>query len=395
MFETLTPAPPDPILGLTEAFRKDGNPAKINLGVGVYKDDAGNTPVLEAVQQAEVRLVASGMDKSYLSIEGSDEYGAAVRALLFGADHAIVTGNRAVTIHTPGGTGALRVAADFIHKMFPGAAIWISEPTWANHIQVFEAAGLEVNTYPYFDATTNDIDLEQLLEAIDGIPTGDAILLHACCHNPTGVDPTVEQWRTIGPRVAARGLLPFADFAYQGFGDGIEADTAGLQALCESNPELLIASSFSKNFGLYNERVGALTLVGAPEAAETALSQLKICVRANYSNPPAHGSHLVTTILGDPALRALWKEELTAMRDRINGMRQALVAKLAEMDVTRDFSFIERQRGMFSLTGLSREQVDRLRQDRSIYIVGSGRINVAGLSDANLQAFCEALAEVV
>ena len=395
MFEALNPAPPDPILGLTEAFRNDDHPAKINLGVGVYKDANGKTPVLASVKRAEEQVLASGTSKSYLSIEGSQAYGCAVRELLLGTDHDIVTGGRAVTLHTPGGTGALRVAGDFIHKLFPSASIWISQPTWANHAQVFQAAGIAINTYPYFDAANDALDLQTLLDSAAAIPPGDVILLHACCHNPTGIDPTETQWRQIGAVLGERGILPLVDFAYQGFGDSLSKDAAGLLALCENNPELLIASSFSKNFGLYNERVGALTLVADADTAETALSQLRICVRANYSNPPAHGSEIVTTILQDRALRRQWEEELGGMRDRINGMRRELVATLTELGVERDFSFIERQRGMFSLTGITAEQVATLRSDHSIYIVGSGRINVAGLSEGNLRTFCEAVAQVV
>ena len=393
MFETLSPAPPDPILGLTDAFSKDENPAKINLGVGVYKDGLGNTPVLASVNLAEERLL--GSSKSYLSIEGSAAYGAAVRELLLGANHDIVSENRAVTVHTPGGTGALRVAGDFVHKMFPAAAIWVSEPTWANHAQVFQAAGLKVHTYPYFDSVGNSLSIDLMLESLAAIPAGDILLLHACCHNPTGVDPSTEQWLQIGERLAERRILPLVDFAYQGFGDGLREDAAGLLAICERNRELLIASSFSKNFGLYNERVGALTLVAETEAAETALSQLKICVRANYSNPPAHGSGLVTTILEDADLSRQWERELGEMRERINGVRRQLVGKLEQLGVERDFSFIQKQRGMFSLTGLSKDQVETLRRDYSIYIVGSGRINVAGLAAENLDAFCQTLAKVV
>lgn len=396
MFETLQTAPPDPILGLTEAFGKDPNPAKINLGVGVYKDARGNTPVFHSVKQAEERILATEKSKSYLAIEGAPEYGAAVQELLFGADHEIIAGRRAVTTHTPGGTGALRVAADFVRRMFPASRIWLSEPTWANHPKVFEAAGLEVGTYPYFDPATNGLDLESMLETLDQLPAGDVVLLHGCCHNPSGVDPTPAQWQHIAEVLETRRLLPLVDFAYQGLGHGLEEDAAGLLALCRPNFELLIASSFSKNFGLYNERVGALTLVGATfQDATTALGHVKICVRANYSNPPAHGSALVTTVLQDPELRRQWEGEVTAMRDRINGMRHLFVATLKEKGVERDFSFIAQQRGMFSFSGLSPQQVEALRRDYSIYIVGSGRINVAGMTGENADALCTAIAAVL
>ena len=396
MFESLQAAPADPILGLTEAFKKDPHPGKINLGVGVYKDAEGNTPVFASVKQAEERILAAQTSKNYLAIEGAPEYGAVVQELLLGNRHEIITGQRAVTSQTPGGTGALRVAADFIHAMFPTAHIWLGDPTWANHPKVFEAAGMEVNTYPYFDAATNDLDLEAMLQTLEKIPTGDVILLHGCCHNPSGVDPNPEQWQRIAAVIEARRLLPLVDFAYQGLGAGLKEDAAGLLSLCRPGAELLIASSFSKNFGLYNERVGALTLVGSsPEAAATALGHIKICVRTNYSNPPAHGAALVTAVLQDPALRSQWLGEVAAMRDRINGMRQLFVERLKRKGVERDFSFITRQRGMFSFSGLNPQQVETLRERNAIYIVGSGRINVAGMTEDNIDTLCEALAAVL
>ena len=396
MFESLQAAPADPILGLTEAFKKDPHPGKINLGVGVYKDAQGNTPVFASVKQAEERILTAQTSKNYLAIEGTPEYGAVVQKLLLGNGHEIITGQRAVTSQTPGGTGALRVAADFIHAMFPTAHIWLSDPTWANHPKVFEAAGMEVNTYPYFDTAANDLDLEAMLQTLEKIPTGDVILLHGCCHNPSGVDPNPEQWQHIAAVIKARRLLPLVDFAYQGLGSGLKEDAAGLLSLCHPGAELLIASSFSKNFGLYNERVGALTLVGSsPEAAATALGHIKICVRTNYSNPPAHGAALVTAVLQDPALRSQWLGEVAAMRDRINGMRQLFVERLKGKGVERDFSFITRQRGMFSFSGLTPQQVETLRERNAIYIVGSGRINVAGMTEDNIDTLCEALAAVL
>lgn len=395
MFESLQPAPADPILGLSEAFKKDPHPDKINLGVGVYKDAQGNTPIFTSVKQAEERILAAQTSKSYLAIEGAPEYGAVVQELLLGREHEIITAERAVTSQTPGGTGALRVAADFIHAMFPTAQIWLSDPTWANHPKVFEAAGVEVNTYPYFDAATNELNFEAMLKTLEKIPHGDVILLHGCCHNPSGVDPNPEQWQRIAGIIEARRLLPLVDFAYQGLGAGLKEDAAGLLSLCRPGAELLIASSFSKNFGLYNERVGALTLVGSsPEAAATALGHIKICVRSNYSNPPAHGAALVTTVLRDPALRSRWHGEVAAMRDRINGMRQLFVAKLKAKGVERDFSFITRQRGMFSFSGLAAQQVEDLRKRHAIYIVGSGRINVAGITEDNIDTLCNGLADV-
>jgi len=396
MFETLETAPTDPILGLSEAFRNDANPAKINLGVGVYKDATGHTPVLTSVEKAQMRLLESETTKSYLPIDGDPTYSRLVRGLLFGADHGLTDSGQAVTIQAPGGTGALRVAADFIHSMWPQAGIWISDPTWANHPQIFKAAGLTVKTYPYFDAATNNLNFNAMLAAFDTMPGGDVVLLHGCCHNPTGVDPTPQQWEQIADVVEARGLLALVDFAYQGLGDGLEADAVGLRRMCRPGLELLVASSFSKNFGLYNERIGALTLVAAnADAAQLALGHLKICVRTNYSNPPAHGGGIVATILEDVALKHEWEDEVAQMRDRINGMRRLLVETLKTQGVDRDFSFIQAQRGMFSFSGLNKDQVEALRAQHSIYIVGSGRINVAGITEGNINRLCQALAQVM
>ncbi len=396
MFETLETAPPDPIIGLTEAFKQDPHPDKINLGVGVYKDAQGNTPVFAAVKRAQERLLADETTKDYAPIEGPPEFAAAVQHLLFGADNEIVLNGRAITTQTPGGTGALRVAGDFIHKLFPRSRLWLGDPTWPNHPKVFEASGLEVRNYPYFDASTNGLDLESLLSALRGIPPGDVVLLHGCCHNPTGVDPTPEQWDRIGAVLGERQIIPLVDFAYQGMGDGLRQDAAGLLQMCRFAGELLVASSFSKNFGLYNERIGALTLI-APTAPATAkaLSHLKISIRTNYSNPPAHGGAIVTKVLGDAALRRQWEDELRAMCARINDMRGMFVESLKNKGVDRDFAFIRRQRGMFSFSGLSPEQVEALRTQHSIYLVGSGRINVAGMTPANMEYLCSAIAAVL
>jgi aspartate/tyrosine/aromatic aminotransferase len=396
MFERLEMAPPDPILGLTEAFKKDPNPAKINLGVGVYKDEQGNTPVLQSVKRAEERLLAREQSKNYLAIDGAPEYAAAVQELLFGPGHELLGAGRLATVHTPGGTGALRVAADFVHRRFPQSRVWISDPTWANHPQVFRAAGLAVETYTYFDPATNGLAFDRMLVALEQIPAGDVVLLHGCCHNPTGVDPTAAQWERIAELVGRRRLLPLVDFAYQGLGDGLREDAVGLMALCRRGVELLVASSFSKNFGLYNERVGALTAVtGNPEATARVLSHLKVCIRANYSNPPAHGSAIIAAVWQDPELCRLWEGEVQAMRDRINGMRGRFVEALKAREVARDFTFIGRQRGMFSFSGLTKEQVAALRQRYAIYIVDSGRINVAGMTETNMDALCTAIAAVL
>jgi aspartate/tyrosine/aromatic aminotransferase len=396
MFETIQPAPADPILGLTEAFRADPNPNKINLGVGVYRDESGKTPVLESVRRAGERVLANLKSMSYLPIPGSPAYAAAVQRLMFGAAHEAVESGRVATSHTPGGTGALRVAADLIHQQFPKATVWLTQPTWPNHPQIFAAAGVPTKSYAYFDPATNALAWEQTISAIRQIPAGDVIMLHGCCHNPTGIDPTAEQWKQLAAVIHERGLLPLLDFAYQGFADGINEDAVGLRALAQPARELIVCSSFSKNFGLYCERVGALTIVAADKkGADTVQSQVKACIRANYSNPPAHGAELVTTVLGDKGLRALHVEEVAQMRNRINGMRTLLVETLKAKGVPGDFSFIARQRGMFSFSGLKPDQVETLKKKYAIYIVGSGRINVAGITTGNVGRLCEAIAEVV
>lgn len=396
MFSTLPLAPPDAILGLTEAFKKDPHPEKINLGVGVYEDENGVTPVLECVKQAEQRLLAEESSKNYLGIAGLAEYDRAVLELLFGRGSEILAAGRAAAVQTPGGTGALRVAADFIARHFSTARIWFSKPTWANHPQVFAAAGLPCEYYPYLDAAGTGLDFPAMLGGLSKIQPGDVVCLHACCHNPTGIDPTPDQWRQIAATLAERKALPLVDFAYQGFGDGIAEDAQGLLQISAACPEALIASSFSKNFGLYGERVGALTVTAADaQACEAALSQLKTCVRSNYSNPPKHGAAIVASVLGDAELRALWERELTAMRERIRRLRGLLVERLAAKGVKRDFSFIARQKGMFSFSGLTQMQVDELRSRHSIYIVGGGRINIAGIRQSNIDRLCEKIAAVL
>jgi aspartate/tyrosine/aromatic aminotransferase len=396
MFETVKTAPADPILGLTEAFNQDPNPDKINLSVGVYKDGSGKTPVLPTVKEAERRLLEGETTKSYLPMPGDPTYGSLVQKLMFGDGHGIVAEGRGATAHCPGGTGALRVAGDYIHKLHPGSAIWLSDPTWANHPTVFEAAGLGVKTYAYRDPATNGLDFNAMIESLEQVPAGDVVLLHGCCHNPTGIDPTVEQWSQVGELIRRRGVLPLVDFAYQGLADGIDQDGAGLRALVEHVDQLLICSSFSKNFGLYRERTGALTIIGSTaEQAQTVMSQVKLVIRANYSNPPAHGGGIVMTVLQDPELRAKWELEVAEIRDRINGMRHLFVETLKAKGVTRDFSAITQQRGMFTLSGLTREQVEELREKYSIYIVGSGRINVAGMTEANMDRLCDAIASVL
>ena len=308
MFEKITPAPPDAILGLTEAFQKDPNPRKINLGVGVYKDGSGQTPVLASVKEAEKRLLGSEATKSYLPIDGLAAYTTACQELAFGSEHPIVSAARAATVQTPGGTGALRVAADFVRRVSPQATVWLSDPTWPNHPNVFGSAALNVASYPYFDAAGNGVAFDSMMAALENIPAGDVLLLHGCCHNPTGADLSVEQWQAVAALCAGRGILPLLDFAYQGFGNGLEEDAVGVRIVANHCREFLVAGSFSKNFGLYNERVGALTLVAASaDAAAAAQSHLKICVRTNYSNPPAHGGQIVAAILGTRSCDRLGK----------------------------------------------------------------------------------------
>ena len=396
MFETLQMAPPDAILGLTAAYNDDPNPDKINLGVGVYKDAAGTTPTLEAVKAAELRMATAGSSKAYLPIDGFGSYTRDVRNLVFGEEHDVNTSARAVTVQTPGGTGALRVAGDFIHQQFPKATIWMSSPTWANHPAIFASARVPTQSYGYYDDKAHSLDIDAMLGDLAKIPAGDVVLLHGCCHNPSGVDPSTEQWKQIADIVHDRNLLPLVDFAYQGFGTGLEADAAGLLEICRPGTDALVCTSFSKNFGLYRERVGALTAVGAnADSALAALSHIKKAIRSNYSNPPFHGAAVVSTILGDAELKTRWVSELAAMRNRINGMRKLFVETMKQHAPDHDFDFINQQRGMFSFSGLNPTQVDELKTKHAIYIVGSGRINVAGMTETNMPRLCQAIAAVL
>ncbi|MDN3682510.1 amino acid aminotransferase [Vibrio tapetis subsp. quintayensis] len=396
MFETVNAAPADPILGLTEEFKKDARAEKINLGVGIYKNEEGQTPVLATVKKAEAALLESEKTKSYLTIEGTAEYGLAVQKLLFGADSNIVNNKLAKTAQAPGGTGALRVAGEFIKRQLSSSKIWISNPTWANHNGVFSAAGLETAQYGYYNADSKDKDFNAMVDSLNQAAAGDIVLLHGCCHNPTGIDPTEDEWEVLAKLCADKGLIPLFDFAYQGFAKGVEEDATGLRIFAQYNEEILVASSFSKNFGLYNERVGAFTLVAKNEqVATTAFSQVKSIIRSIYSNPPAHGSAVVTYILNDAALRAEWEAEVAEMRDRIQEMRVLFVETLKSEGVSSDFSFIERQNGMFSFSGLSKEQVNRLKEEFAIYIVGSGRISVAGMTKSNMGPLCKGIAAVL
>jgi len=396
MFEAVKMAPADPILGLTETFKNDARAHKINLGVGIYKTDAGQTPVLNCVKKAEAILLDNEKTKSYLSIEGNAAYAKCVQALLFGADNSIISDQRAITAQAPGGTGALRIAADFLVGQLGIKRIWVSNPTWANHGNVFKTAGLEVVEYDYYNAQTKSIDFDGMLESLSQATSEDAVLLHGCCHNPTGIDPTPEQWQQIADLGSKQQFLALFDFAYQGFGAGIDEDAHGLRVYAAQNTELLVASSFSKNFGLYNERVGALTLVAQDNATATsAFSQIKSIIRANYSNPPSHGAAVVTTVLNDPQLTQEWHEEVAQMRQRIHQMRLLFVETLKTYGATGDFSFISAQNGMFSFSGLNKAQVETLKTTHAVYIVGSGRISVAGMTTHNMDALCKAIAAVL
>ncbi len=394
MFEFLKPAPPDAILGLSEAFQADPSPAKINLAVGVFKDAAGQTPVLDCVKRAERWLVETETTKTYLGIDGLPEYRARARELVFGD---AVAAERIAMVQTPGGTGGVRVAADFLASHLPRATVWVSNPTWENHVNIFAAAGLPTETYRYLNAAKTGLDFQALLDDLEGKASpGDVVLLHACCHNPTGVDLAPAQWTELAALIARRGLLPLVDFAYQGFGDGLHEDALGLRTLLAVCGELIVANSFSKNFGLYSERVGTAAVVTRDATtAVAALSQLKRAVRSNYSNPPRHGAAVVAAILGDPELNQLWREELNGMRQRIAGTRRQLVEALRDSGAGRDFSFLLDQKGMFSYTGLTPMQCDRLRSQFSIYIVGSGRINVAGVTPGNLTRLTQSIIQVL
>lgn len=395
-FATVEQAPPDPILGLTEAFRKDDNPRKINLTSGVYQDESGVNPVLKSVKQAERILLEKETTKDYLGIGGENSYAGIVQGFLFGAEHPIVTEGRAATIHSPGGTGALRVGAEFLAGEFPGAAIWLSDPTWPNHHGVFRKGGLKLETYPYYDPASHGLRFEALLEALEQAPEGDVVLLHACCHNPSGVDPSEAQWDQIVELFARRPILPFLDFAYQGFGRGLDEDAYAVRAFAEAGVNMVISSSFSKNFGLYRERAGALTVVtGSREEAGRVMSKVKVTIRANYSNPPAHGGKVVELVISTPELVSLWREEVTAMRARIRHMRARFVETLKKKGVERNFDFLLEQIGMFSFSGIAKEEVIALREKYGIYMVESGRINMAAITEARMDYLCQSIAEVL
>lgn len=395
-FSSIELAPPDPILGLTETFNKDSNPNKVNLCVGVYKNEDGVNPVLKSVKQAERLWLEKETTKNYLGIAGEAAYGQGVQALLFGEGHEILSSGRAATLHSPGGTGALRVGAEFLHTQFPNASIWVSDPTWANHKGIFNNGGMQVKTYPYYDAESHGLNFEAMLDALEKIPEGDAVLLHGRCHNPTGVDPTPEQWEKIVEVFQRRPIMPFLDFAYQGFGTGLEEDASAIRLFAASGVEMVVSSSFSKNMGLYRERAGALTLVSANAEVNTkVMSQVKLTVRANYSNPPSHGGQIVRTVLAEPELRDLWRQEVTTMRERIFQMRKLFVETMKAKGVQRNFDFLLEQKGMFSFSGIQKAEVQQLQDRFGIYMTATGRINVAAMTPGNMDYLCASIAEVL
>jgi aromatic-amino-acid transaminase len=396
LFSTAELAPRDPILGLTEQFVADPNPAKVNLGVGVYQDDSGQLPVLGCVAAAQRQLLEAAKPKGYLPIDGMASYDQAVQALVFGTDSAAVRERRVVTVQTLGGTGGLKVGADLLRRLHPGAAVLISDPSWENHRALFSQAGFALDSYPYYDPVTRGVRFDAMLAALRAAPAGTVVVLHACCHNPTGCDLSAEQWDAVVAVCREAGLVPFLDMAYQGFGQGIAEDGAAVRKFLDAGLAFLVATSFSKSFSLYGERVGALSAVcaSADEAARV-LSQLKIVIRTNYSNPPSFGAQLVTLVLTTPALRAQWEQELGAMRERIRSMRHELVARLQAAGVGQGLDHVARQQGMFSYTGLSTAQMQRLRSEFGVYGLDSGRICVAALNTRNLDAVVQALAQVM
>lgn len=395
-FTSVPMAPRDPILGLNEAFAADPRPNKVNLGVGVYFDDAGRIPLLESVRRAEAALVDAHAARGYLPIDGIARYNAAVQRMLFGAGAPVIAEGRVVTVQSLGGTGGLKVGADLLRRALPSAGVWISDPSWENHRALFEGAGFEVSSYPYYDPASHGVRFDAMLAALEALPPSSVVVLHACCHNPTGVDLDASQWDAVVRTCASRRLVPFLDIAYQGFGDGIEPDADAVRRFAAAGIDFLVSSSFSKSFSLYGERVGALSIVTQErDEAARVLSQLKRVVRTNYSNPPTHGGAVVTAVLESDELRALWEHELAGMRDRIRAMRTGLVERLRRRGARRDFTFVERQRGMFSYSGLTAPQVDRLRDEFGVYAVSSGRICVAALNSRNIDAVADAIVAVL
>jgi len=395
MFGRLEALPADPILGLSIKYRADENPLKIDLGVGVYKNEAGDTTILNCVKKAEKFRLENELTKTYIGGTGSALFNERMTALIFG-DHKVINENRVKTVSTPGGTGALRVAGEFIARCKTGAKIWLSNPTWANHKGVFTESGLDIQEYPYYDYENKTLDFDAMLNALKNVSADDFVLLHACCHNPSGMDLSQEQWQQVAQVAKDVGFTPLIDMAYQGFGDGLEEDAYGVRLMAETVDNMILCSSCSKNFGLYRERIGACTVIGeTPATTEIALSIVLGVARTIYSMPPAHGAALVETILGSEELTQEWHVELAEMRNRINGNRKVIVDKLVEKGVTRDFSFIANQKGMFSFLGITPEQVQQLQDEYSVYMVGSSRMSIAGISPTNVDYLAESIAKVL
>lgn len=396
MFQSLPALPADPILGLMASYRADDNPNKIDLGIGVYKNETGDTPVMTAVKKAEEMILTSQATKSYVGPTGAADYNAAVAELLLGKSLNDSLGKRRITIQSPGGCGGLRLAAEFIKAANPDATVWVSNPTWANHVPLLGSAGLKIAEYPYYDYDSHSVKFDEMVECLSKVNSGDIVLLHGCCHNPCGADLNPEQWQAIRDIALKQGFTVFIDLAYQGLGDGLEEDVYGVRLLAESLPELIVVSSCSKNFGLYRERTGAMSLICDSEAAATvATTQIAAAARAMYSMPPDHGAAIVQLILSNDALRTEWDTELAEMRNRINGLRAQFVKQVQTIGIEQDFSFIEREKGMFSFLGVSVDQVQSLVNDYSIYLVNSSRINVAGINDENIEYLANSLAAVL
>ncbi len=396
MFSSLDMLHPDPILGLMAEFRNDPNPKKVDLGVGVYKNEDGVTPIMAAVKVAEQRVAAGEETKSYIGPAGMPEFNEAAKALIFGRQHPALLAKRVETVLTPGGCGALRIGAELLTRIGPDTKIWVSDPTWANHTPLLGNAGLKIEQYPYYDSATNALKFDAMMAALEQTGAADVVLLHGCCHNPSGVDLNPDQWCAIAGLAEKKGFLPFIDLAYQGLGTGLEDDAYGVRVLAERLPELMVASSCSKNFGLYRERVGSLSLLSETSASgNIAISHVNNIVRGIYSMPPSHGGAIVAEILGDVGLRASWEEELDTMRNRINDTRRLLATRLRDRGVGKDFSFLERQKGMFSFLGISKGDIEQLKRDYSIYIVDSSRTNVVGVTPGNVDYVVDALAQVL
>ncbi|ABZ76603.1 Aspartate transaminase [Shewanella halifaxensis HAW-EB4] len=396
MFNKLTAMPADPILGLLTKYREDDHSQKVDLGVGVYKDESGHTPILSCVKKAEKFRLETESTKVYIGPTGSADFNRLMSELAFGAVHPAIIANRIRTVSTPGGTGALRVAADFIKRCNPNAVIWVSDPTWANHTGLFEAAGITVKTYPYYDYETKSLKFDEMKAALANVSSDDVVLLHACCHNPSGMDLSVPQWDEIITLTADKGFTPLIDMAYQGFGDGVDEDAYGVRKMAAAVNDMILCSSCSKNFGLYRERIGACTIIAKDATrADIAFSVLLYVIRCIYSMPPAHGAAIVETILGSDELKQEWLDELTVMRERINGNRTMLVNKLKEKGVQRNFDFIAQQKGMFSFLGITAAQVAELQEHYSVYMVDSSRISIAGIGTGNVDYLAESIAKVI